>query len=150
MEIKLNYRTYHLVLRQLSSINKGIQAEHNSKRYIWKYKDDPETAILFDKNSPDNETTIILDGGVHQDMVEIQKQLEENNIKHTYFNEPDLNYCMTAITFIADERVWNKSYVDCFEYIDENECSISDWVKYIGGNKNVLLRQILENKRLSL
>ena len=110
----MTYRTYEIVLRHLSGVNKGVQAEHSAKRYIWKYRNEPITEIVME--NIENETTIMVDGGTHQDMVEIHKRFEEAGIHHTYFIEPDLNDCMTAITVVADERVWDrknyKSYMN--------------------------------------
>jgi hypothetical protein len=147
---KLNYRTYHLVIRQLNGINKGVQIEHSAKRFVWKYRNDPDLAVLFDPDCPDNETTIMLDGGTHQEMVEIQKQLEEAGIKHSFFNEPDLNNCLTAITLIADERVWDVQYIKSYSDVaDLLQYDYDKWLDYIGGEKNVKLIEILGNKRLS-
>jgi len=168
-EKKLTYRTYEIVLRQLNGINKGVQAEHSCKRYMWKYRNDAETALLFDPECPDNETTIMVDGGTHQEMVEIQRQLEEAGIKHAYFNEPDLNDCLTAITVIADERVWDRRYFQRFEdfenyfetYIESEiqtdldgveligKPDYNEWLIHIGGEKNAKLIEILNGKRLS-
>lgn len=163
MAKKLTYRTYNLVIRQLNGINKGVQAEHSAKRYIWKYKDDIETSNIFDPEMPDNETTIILDGGTHQEMVEIQRILEEAGVKHSYFNEPDLNNCLTAITVLADERVWDRKYFQSYqEYYDyfiacynsemqpsETTPTYEEWLNHIGGEKNATLIEILSNKKLS-
>ena len=144
----LAYRTYEIVLRQLNGINKGVQAEHSAKRYIWKYRNETETAILMEL--PDNETTIMVDGGTHQDMCEIQRQLDDAGIKNTYFIEPDLNHCMTAITVLADERVWDKQYNSEFFGGEDEEDWYEKWVESIGGKKNLILREILSGKRLSI
>ena len=159
---QLAYRTYEIVLRQLNGINKGVQAEHSAKRYMWKYRNDKETEIIFE--DPENETTIMLDGGTNPDMIEIQRQLEAADIKHAFFNEPDLNYCLTAITVIADERVWDRKYFhsfqDYYDYFMEfydtdlqvgtSAPTYEEWLEHIGGEKNVKLIEILSGKRLSL
>lgn len=160
---KLAYRTYVLVLRQLSPINKGVQAEHSSKRFVWKYKNDEEISYVFDPEMPENETTIMLDGGVHQDMVEIKDKLESAGVKFSYFEEPDLNNCLTAITFIADERVWDRKYFKTFQefydyfmqfygtdlQLDTDPPTYNEWLVHIGGEKNALLIEILQNKPLA-
>lgn len=154
----MQYKTYEIVLRQLSGVNKGVQVEHSAKRYIWKYRNEPLTELVMGGTDDENETTIMVDGGTHQDMVEIQRQLEEAGIHHTYFIEPDLNYCMTAITVIADERVWNKSFSKenyiCadLESITPEEYTetYNNWVELIGGEQNRLLSEILNSKKLSL
>jgi hypothetical protein len=145
---RLMYRTYEIVLRQLNGINKGVQAEHSAKRYIWKYRNEVETAIVMEYE--DNETTIMVDGGTHQEMCEIQRQLDDAGIKHTYFIEPDLNHCMTAITVLADERVWDKQYNSEFFGGEDEEDWYEKWVESIGGKKNLILREILSGKRLSM
>ena len=159
----MEYRTYEIVLRHLSGVNKGVQAEHSAKRYIWKYRNEPLTEIVME--NLENETTIMVDGGTHQDMVEIHNRFEDAGIHHTYFIEPDLNDCMTAITVIADERVWDrKNYKSYSEFVDL--CMIEDglnpllssirpgyieqWYEYIGGEKNSILMEILQNKKLSI
>ena len=159
----MTYRTYEIVLRHLSGVNKGVQAEHSAKRYIWKYRNEPITEIVME--NIENETTIMVDGGTHQDMVEIHRILEEADINHTYFIEPDLNNCMTAITVVADERVWDRiNYKSYDEFVEM--CMIEDglnpilssirsgyleqWYEYIGGEKNHILIEILKNKKLSI
>ncbi len=157
------YKTYEIVLRHLSGANKGVQAEHSAKRYIWKYRNEPITEIVME--NIENETTIMVDGGTHQDMCDIQQTLKTAGINHTYFIEPDLNDSMTAITVVADERVWDrKNYKSYRDFVDS--CMIEDglnpmlssirpgyieqWYEYIGGEKNSILMEILQNKKLSI
>lgn len=161
MENKLKYRMYCIMLRHLSGINKAVQANHSSVEYIWKYKDVEHIKQYIEEDK----TTIMVDGGTHQDMVEIHKRFEEAGIHHTYFIEPDLNDCMTAITVVADERVWDrKNYKSYRDFVDS--CMIEDglnpmlssirpgyieqWYEYIGGEKNSILMEILQNKKLSI
>lgn len=102
--------------------------------------------------------------------------LEQNNIEINTFYEPDLNDMLSAIVFIVDERVFNKKkYPDFEDWIIENygDLIIGDgnaypitrrikesnskedqkvyqsWVKIIGGEKNVFLRDFLKNFRLA-
>lgn len=158
-EKKLEYRMYVLSLRHLSPINKACQGIHSSLEYANKYHDDPE----YRKYIEVDKTLIMVDGGTHQDMVEIHRQFDEVGIKHSYFIEPDLSNCFTAITVIADERVWDKKYFQSYqEYYDyfiefyENgidsdgiEPNYEEWLEHIGGEKNAKLIEILSNKRLS-
>lgn len=145
---ELTYRLYVLSIRQLSGINKGCQGIHAALEYSEKYFIDPEYRKYIEKDK----TLVMIDGGTNQDMIKILDQLEEGNIHHTYFTEPDLNDCVTSIAFIADERVWDKAYskenfvlVEC----DEDE-QFNEWVESIGGPKNLLLRNIIQGKRRSL
>ena len=104
--------------------------------------------------------------------------LRENNIDVATFREPDLGDQLTAVVFIVDERVFNrKKYPDFEDWVIENygdliradhyttsymlarkikeSDSKSDkkvydkWVNFIGGQKNVFLRDFLKNFKLA-
>jgi hypothetical protein len=100
-------------------------------------------------------------------------------IKASYFSEPDLNDAMTAFCFICDERVWNyKDYPEFVDYmINVIECDTKHylanydfisiktkskeelqqmypeqyniWLKNIGGESNLFLRELLKGKKLA-
>ena len=143
---ELTYKLYVLSIRQISGVNKGCQGIHAALEYSEKYFIDPEYRKYVEKDK----TVIMLDGGTYQDMIEILDQLEEGNIHHTYFTEPDLNDCVTSIAFIADERVWDKAYsMENFGIEDDDDWYLN-WLESIGGMKNLILRNIIQGKRLSL
>jgi len=97
----------------------------------------------------------------------------DEEIDFTTFKEPDLNDTTTAICFICDERVFNyEDYPDFqlfvikemgFEgsdYVQTKIKSIEDleqmypesykkWIKSLGGEKNVFLRNLLKGKKLA-
>ena len=104
--------------------------------------------------------------------------LDENRIDFATFNEPDLGDQLTAVVFIVDERVFNrKKYPDFEEWIIENYGELirsdyyttsymlaqqiktsesksdkkvyEEWVKFVGGNKNVFLRDFLKKFKLA-
>ena len=102
--------------------------------------------------------------------------LEQNSIEIATFYEPDLNDMLSAVVFIVDERVFNrKKYPDFEDWIIENYGDLiigngkeypitrrikesnskedqkvyQSWVKIIGGEKNVFLRDFLKNFRLA-
>lgn len=102
--------------------------------------------------------------------------LREQNIDLATFYEPDLNDMLSAIVFIVDERVFNKKKYPDFEdwiilnYGDlikgdgssyqiskrikesdnkEDQKVYQSWVKLVGGEKNVFLRDFLKNFRLA-
>jgi hypothetical protein len=104
--------------------------------------------------------------------------LMDNGIDFAQFNEPDLGDQLTAVVFIVDERVFNrKKYPDFEDWVIENygELIRSDyyttsymlaqriknsesksdqkvyqsWIKFIGGVKNVFLRDFLKNFKLA-
>jgi hypothetical protein len=104
--------------------------------------------------------------------------LVENGIDLATFYEPDLNDMLSAIVFIIDERVFNrKKYPDFEDWVIENYGDLikSDyytssymmaqkikestdkedqkvyqaWIKFVGGEKNVFLRDFLKNFKLA-
>ncbi len=132
---------------------------------MWSYEKEYASFLQYDK------TWIILNGGTTRDnehigtigtMNEIRVFLLKNYIPHSAFNEPDLNYALTALCFLADERVWNKEkYPDYREdlvdiilsgYSEEkiiNKEKYNQWCDLIGGSKNVFLRELIKDKRLA-
>lgn len=102
--------------------------------------------------------------------------LEQNGVEIATFYEPDLNDMLSAVVFIVDERVFNKKkYPDFEDWVIENYGGLingngssyqiarrikesnskedqkiyQSWVKIIGGEKNVFLRDFLKNFRLA-
>jgi hypothetical protein len=155
------YRMYCLVLRQLSGINKGIQAFHAGLEYANKFHNE----IDFQKYITDDKTLIILDAGIYQDLVEIKKTLEAARINHTTFTEPDLNDTLTAICFLADDRVWNsevcpslENFIKLYDMESESDESsvrtVADlyeqWIDMIGGPENEIIQNIIKDKKLSM
>ena len=102
--------------------------------------------------------------------------LMDNGVDFAQFNEPDLGDQLTAVVFIVDERVFNKKkYPDFEDWVVKNygnlitgegsvyqiarrikESPSSDdqkvyqsWIKTIGGQKNVFLRDFLKSFKLA-
>lgn len=103
--------------------------------------------------------------------------LLENGIEFATFSEPDLGDQLTAVVFIVDERVFNrKKYPDFEDWLVENYGSLlytdlsnpviiekkiinsedpterkiyDSWKRFVGGDKNVFLRDFLKNFRLA-
>jgi hypothetical protein len=118
MEKYLEYRMYFFVNRSLSPIQKGIQAGHAALELV---KDNFELNGIQSFLNRDK-TWIILDGGTSNEsmnyvgsMEDIQTELLENNAIFASFYEPDLNDCLTAISLLVDERVFNKEYTSNFK-----------------------------------
>lgn len=107
-------RMYFLVMYNLSSIAKGIQAGHAALEYSQKYKNDKEY-LDFVQN---HKTFILLDGGTSKDMKKHLKTLKQWNMKHAEFKEPDLNNSISAIAFVLDENVY-----------DNKETMVGQWIK---------------------
>jgi len=173
IEKKLELRKYMFVPYNISDKQKGIQAGHSSDLYGQKFKDD-DMNIDFIKN---HLTWIILDGGttnnnserlgtlnqIYNDILEYNSN-NNDKINVTTFYEPDLNDALTAVCFIADERVFNyDDYIDfrffiggdnmAFTYDKLKEAfpdSYNIWVNEImGGKKNAFLRELTKGKKLA-
>jgi hypothetical protein len=170
-------RMYFFTIYQLMGIQKGIQAGHAALEYALKYSNDEEY-LDFAKNW---KTWVILNGGTTNDerdfngisegtLNQIGDKLYDNDIKFSFFREPDLNNSLTAICFILDERVFNKKEYPDFniflsgrhnfkpEFINntDNDTLIElynqdykEWVRLVGGMKNVFLRELINGKKLA-
>ena len=153
----LEKRMYFFVIRQLDGLNAGIQCGHAALEYARKYWND----IYFIDFRENWKTWVILNGGTtnnNQDKLGtlnlIHNQLLENEINCEVFYEPDLGDQMTAVCFICDERVFNNEiYPDTEETpIDTDYYSTynyDQWIKSIGGEKNLFLRELLRGKKLA-
>lgn len=163
VEERYQYRMYCMVMYNISTIQKGVQAAHCCLEYAYNYHTDKR----FKQYVQEDKTMIILDGGTSHDMLDIRNTLIENGIQHACFIEPDLNDAMSSICFLADERVWDrKKYLPYNEWKIQNgiitNLLLSDppeethdsktykrWVEYMGGDKNVFLRELIQYKPLA-
>lgn len=156
---RLEYRMYFFVPYNLSDVQKGIQAGHCALEYAYKFNNDKDY-ISFIEN---DKTWIILNGGttnssrdsngeLNGSLNRIAETLSNNNINNAVFHEPDLDDALTAVCFLADERVYDyEKYPDYDEVGNDvyGEIFYSDWVNLIGGDKNVLLRELIKGKKLA-
>lgn len=101
-------RMYFLVERHLSPIDKGIQAGHSAVEYGYSNKDQP----LFKEWYYHHKTFILLNGGIASNMRTYIEFLKKYNIKHSIFEEPDLDYLITSIAFILDDNIFSKEMLD--------------------------------------
>ena len=170
---KHEFKMYGIVLRHLNGLNKGIQTAHAVCEYIRKYKgdDDLEQWLSTDK------TLVVLDGGSSYDLKNILEKFNLNNVKYATFEEEDLNGITTCICVLADERVWNRkeygSKTDFIEMkrneVESEESEDPTWKEaeerlaeeierevdrqyseFVGGNTNVVKKEVLNNLRLSI
>ena len=176
------YRMYFFVPYNISPIQQAIQAGHAALEYANKYGKTQEFIDFF-KN---DKTWVILNGGTTNENVEkpgtlqeILKEIVYNAIKFSVFQEPDLNDTLTAICFLADERVWDfENYLDFKDYLISQKVTYTtfsnesitlksffaltfdelkeiwpvhykDWEKQLGGEKNVFLRNLIKGKKLA-
>lgn len=175
---ELEYRMYFFVPYNISPIQQSIQAGH----CVEEYSDQYFNTVLYRKYRKDK-TWIILNGGTTNSkrdldgislgsLNQIGDSLLEKEIPFAYFEEPDLNDALTAVCFIADERVWNyDDYPNLNEYVfdslmfpnpelrvklammTEDKIKIGyydtyiEWVESMGGEKNIFLRELIKGKK---
>ena len=169
---------YGLVNYQLTGIQKGIQFGHAVVEYSLSVRkdinssddhfDDIEVAKYYDW-ADNHKTFIILSGGTTNLSIEKPgtmnlhlKALIDNNIYCCSFHEPDLGDQLTAISFIVDERVFNREKYPDYQFqlkqadilspkfiCDEEKEDWIKWVHSIGGQSNLFLRTFLTNFRLA-
>lgn len=161
---RYEWRMYSLVMYNISSMQKGVQTVHSCLDYANTYKDSESLKQYIQEDK----TLIILDGGTSSDLTGLLYMLGENKIEFGRFIEPDLNYSVTSVCFLADEKVWDrKNYPDYEDWLGicgksviflmsnpsqplvESE-SYQEWLQFIGGEKNLFLRELIKNKRLSM
>lgn len=180
MKNNLELRMYGLVPYNISDIQKGIQYGHSVVRYGRKVqkdfdKDENKFKPIYDEYidwADNHETFIILNGGTTNKRKQNDgtyfgtlnnhlNELIKNDVYVSYFYEPDLGDQLTGVTFIVDERVFNKKdYPDFKDWliresiqdVDENSpysVIYQKWVKEMGGKRNIFLREFLSNFRLA-
>jgi len=135
------------------------------------FADSHETFVILNGGTTNDQRDF--DGVAEGTLNQIADQLVENDILFTYFREPDLNNALTALCIICDERVFNrKDYQDFVDYIinvqatsAENFVTLKmqtneklqemfpeyykEWVRFLGGLKNVFLRELIRDKKLA-
>jgi len=186
MDTNLDKRMYSLVLYQLSGIQAGIQSGHSNSEYETEFGED----LDYKDWSKKRKTVILLNGGTSNSGKEsyyeypqmkgsMETHLEtllNNTIKVVPFYEPDLNYCMTSLSFLVDERVFDtKKYPD-FNYEEyylfpinnisdyqniykqevyfngsylESKKDFDIWLDNIGGESNFFLRLFTKQFKLA-
>jgi hypothetical protein len=141
------------------------------------WADNWKTFIILNGGTT-NHRTNIADGLPFGSLNQHLLTLLENNIDFAQFKEPDLGDQLTAIVFIVDERVFNrKKYPNFEDWVIENYGELvktdyytssymlaqqiknsdskrdkkvyDEWVKLIGGEKNIFLRDFLKNFKLA-
>lgn len=171
---------YILVPYNISPIQQGIQAGHAVEQYRVKYPDDKvyedyvknwKTWMVMNggtTNSNRDLDTCIAVGTLNQDL----DTLSDAGIQVGTFIEPDLNDALTAVCFVCDERVFNKTdYPDFKDWLldntdDREEWKLikkskeeyvmteypsmyTKWVAFIGGYENLVRREVLKYKRFA-
>jgi hypothetical protein len=173
-EMYLEYRMYGMVPYNMSPIQQGIQFGHAVVDYGRNIRDVNTLEKIYNKWADKDKTFIILNGGTTNNNPDrlgtLNKHLNSLNdagIIVQSFCEPDLGDQLTAIVFLVDERVFNKTPYPDFttetlpwsrnkpseKQISELEAknieNYKHWVEKIGGEKNVFLREYLKPLRLA-
>jgi hypothetical protein len=124
-EKRLAQRMYFFVPYNISPIQQAIQAGHASLEYVRRFGLTPNLTSFIENDK----TWIILNGGTTNASLDeagqplgtlniLHEELWQKGIYHAIFHEPDLNNALTAICFLADERVYDyKNYPDFFDFI---------------------------------
>lgn len=129
-------RLYSIVMYNISPMQKGVQTTHALAEYHLLHGSTPEYLQWAKKDK----TAIFLDGGTSNDgrnaphiyyskgntnlgsMESYFKELKKNKVKCACFYEPDLNWAMSAIVLIADEKIYDKvKYPDLFNRFSSDE-----------------------------
>jgi hypothetical protein len=170
----LEYRMYGLVPYNLSPIQQGIQFGHAVVEYQQNIKGLTNLEKIYDKWAKQDKTFIILNGGTTNNTLDKLgtlnqhlRTLIDNGVATSVFHEPDLGDQLTAIVFLVDERVFNRTLYPDFqeeklpygvrkpskkvetELEERNEANYEKWVDKIGGPTNALLREFLKPLRLA-
>jgi len=144
---------------------------------VWDFVDNHETWIIL--NGGTTNETRDFDGIAEGTLNQIADGLQENGTMFSYFIEPDLNNALTSLCFLLDERVFNKKdYPDFIDYLITNHNDVyvkkvnekfkemlnignleelavefpeeyKEWVRLLGGMKNVFLRELIKGKKLA-
>lgn len=156
----LELKMYFFTIYQLSGIQAGIQCGHAALEYAKTYGD----TELFKDFVENHKTWIVLNGGttnssrdsngeLNGSLNRIAETLSNNNINNAVFHEPDLEDALTAVCFLADERVYNYEKYPDYEDAVKNRMwggiNYKDWVNFMGGDKNVFLRELIKGKKLA-
>lgn len=179
----LELRMYGLVPYNISPIQQGIQFGHSVVEYGMENFNNP----VYQNWATDWKTFIILNGGTTNNrrigdleyIGTLNNHLDTLNsigVINTTFHEPDLGDQLTAITFIVDERVFNKRKYPDFRTVLEKKYSVDhiesksllefqcitrpklsdifkyeyeQWCETIGSPENVKLREFLGQFKLA-
>ena len=167
---KLELRMYGLVPYNISPIQQGIQFGHAVVEYgrmidtlkIHSTGNYDNSVIAQYKNWADDwKTFIILNGGTTNSRFKLEDglpfgtlnqhalTLAQMGVEIATFKEPDLGDQLTAVVFIVDERVFNEKKWPKPENFDTDPAERKQFIKSIGGHRNLRLREFLKQFRLA-
>jgi hypothetical protein len=142
---------YCLAEKHLSSIQKAIQSAHAIVEYGLTYGNTPE----YKQWAKKDKTIVILDGGNSIDLDSIKDQLRCEGWPFEVFYEPDMDNFMTAIAFLAPDRVydyknWGVSYDDYREKVYPGKAHYDTWLNDIGGKPAEAVKSIISSLRIAI
>ena len=107
-------RAYFFVNRMLNGIDKGIQAGHCAVEFFCNYNGPEDHPDLSDW-AVHHKTFIVLSGGGHGELVEIEKffDTQKNPLAWASFREDEvsLNSAMTCVGIILPERIYETASI---------------------------------------
>lgn len=176
LELRMYFFTIYQLPGMQGGIQSGHAALRYVRRFydtdprVWEFVDNHETWIVLNggtTNDGQDEEGLSI-GTLNQ----IADSLHANDIPFSFFHEPDLNHALTSVCFLLDERVFNnEKYPDFNQYkidkiiaekgrieseesvriritpIDYDSADYKEWVRFVGGVKNVFLRDLIKGKR---
>ena len=171
----MEHRMYGLVPYNLSPIQQGIQFGHAVVEYQQSVRKLVPYEAIYNKWAKNDKTFIILNGGTTNNNSERLGSLNQHlaallsmDIPLAEFSEPDLGDQLTAIVFLVDERVFNRTLYPDFVgtpypwpsnkkpterqmsiWQAENDRNYLSWEEKIGGPTNAFLRDYLKPLRLA-
>jgi len=199
MKEKLKYRMYGMTPYNLSPIQQGIQFGHAVVEYSNMFSKEKDYKTWAERDK----TFIILNGGTTnngpaQQATDAQKltcwamlagkgsvgsmqehavRLKDAGVKFSMFFEPDLNFALTGLAFLVDERVWDRESHPSFQvpsYVENTKArdydttrwdsmsefdrdiarkdsprEYKEWLDSVGGKTNEFLRDYLRGLRLA-
>lgn len=108
-------RLYSITNMYMAGIHAGIQTQHSTVRLFVKYDKDggdtfPQEALLFDW-AINHETTVVLNGGMHdslKELLELFEKWEKKEVNDVLpfapFFEPGVNNALTSISVIMPQN----------------------------------------------
>src|SRR5258706_273658 len=104
-DTRLVQRIFCLTLYNISPIQQGIQSAHAIVEYARAFGHTEE----YQRWSGVDKTIIIKNGGSSIKLKEHMDYLIDNQLVDlAFFKEPDLFDGITAVCFLADERIWDR------------------------------------------
>lgn len=103
--IRPKFKMYCIVLKQLSPIQKGVQAAHAIVEYGNLYFNEKEYQVW----SKMDKTIVILNGRDSADIRNVMSQLDELGVLFATFEEESLDNLTTSVCFLCPDAIYNAS-----------------------------------------